>query len=62
MVLCFNCLHPNWQFVDIISPEDYLAFAMGWVGMGVQIVGGCCGTGPDHIRLLKEHLPKQAGG
>ena len=21
--------------------------------MGVNIVGGCCGTGPEHIRALK---------
>jgi homocysteine S-methyltransferase len=53
--------HPNWRFVDIISPEDYLAYAQGWVGMGVQIVGGCCGIGPDHIRLLKDGLPAQIG-
>ncbi len=49
--------HPNWQFVDIISPEDYLAFARQWVEAGVQIVGGCCGTGPEHIRALKDGLP-----
>ena len=53
---------PDWQFVDIVSPEDYLAFARGWVEAGVQIVGGCCGIGPDHIRLLKEHLPARIGG
>ncbi len=50
---------PEWQFVDIISPEDYLAEARKWVEMGVQIVGGCCGIGPDHIRLLAEQLPKR---
>ena len=49
--------HPHWQFVDIIAPEDYLAKARRWVEMGVQIVGGCCGIGPDHIRMLKEGLP-----
>ena len=49
---------PNWQFVDIISPEDFTKQAQGWTGMGVQLVGGCCGIGPEHIRLLKERLPK----
>lgn len=49
---------PNWQFVDIISPEDFAKQAQGWTGMGVQLVGGCCGIGPEHIRLLKERLPK----
>ncbi len=50
---------PEWQFVDAISPEDYLAEAKKWVAMGAQVIGGCCGIGPDHIRLLKEKLPKK---
>ena len=48
---------PNWQFEDIMSPEDYLAEAKTWVQMGVQVIGGCCGTTPEHIRLLKAGLP-----
>jgi homocysteine S-methyltransferase len=47
----------DWQFEDIISPQDYLTHAKGWVDMGVQLIGSCCGTGPDHIRLLKDNLP-----
>ena len=50
---------PEWQFVDVVSPEDLLAEAETWVGQGAQIVGGCCGIGPDHIRLLAERLPKR---
>jgi len=48
---------PNWQFIDMISPEDFAAEAQQWLGMGVQLIGGCCGIGPEHIRLLKERLP-----
>lgn len=48
---------PRWQFNDVISPEDYLAHAHRWVEAGAQLIGGCCGIGPDHIRLLKERLP-----
>ena len=48
---------PNWQFINMISPEDYAIEAQKWVEMGVQIVGGCCGIGPKHIRVLKEQLP-----
>lgn len=48
---------PNWQFINMISPEDFTRQAQGWTGMGVQLVGGCCGIGPEHIRLLKERLP-----
>ena len=47
---------PNWQFESIIGPEDYLAEARTWMGMGVQLIGGCCGIGPDHIRLLADRL------
>jgi S-methylmethionine-dependent homocysteine/selenocysteine methylase len=49
---------PNWQFVNMISPEDFTKKAQGWTGMGVQLVGGCCGIRPEHIRLLKERLSK----
>jgi len=35
-----------------LSVETLLAEARRWIEMGVAIVGGCCGTGPDHIRGL----------
>ncbi len=49
---------PDWQFADVISPEDYAAKVMEWIDLGVQIIGGCCGTGPEHIRVLKERMPE----
>lgn len=48
---------PNWNFVDIISPADLAAEAIGWVAAGAQLLGGCCGTSPDHIRALQAALP-----
>jgi S-methylmethionine-dependent homocysteine/selenocysteine methylase len=48
---------PNWQFVDMISPEDFVDEAQGWLDAGARLIGGCCGIGPEHIRLLKERLP-----
>ncbi len=50
---------PDWQFIDMISPEDYATNALEWVNMGVQVIGGCCGIGPAHIRHLKACLPTQ---
>ena len=47
---------PNWQFIDIISPEAYAAEAQKWVAQGVQVIGGCCGIGPKHIQVLREIL------
>jgi homocysteine S-methyltransferase len=48
---------PSWQFVDVMPPDEFVAHAMGWLRQGVQVLGGCCGLGPEHIRLLRERLP-----
>lgn len=39
-----------------ITPEKYLKFAQKWKRSGATIIGGCCGIGPDHIRVLSEQL------
>jgi S-methylmethionine-dependent homocysteine/selenocysteine methylase len=49
---------PDWSFDDVISPDAYLAEAQRWIGTGVQVVGGCCGIGPDHIRRLRQALSR----
>jgi homocysteine S-methyltransferase len=48
---------PNWNFVDIISPEDLVREARGWVDQGVTILGGCCGLRPEHISVLRDAIP-----
>lgn len=45
---------------DDITPERYADFALDWVAQGATIIGGCCETGPDHIRAVAERL-KGAG-
>jgi len=45
---------PNWTFIDTISPEYYWQEAQAWIAGGAQIIGGCCGTGPEHIRAVVE--------
>jgi S-methylmethionine-dependent homocysteine/selenocysteine methylase len=47
----------TWRFDDAWTPERFAEAASGWVARGAQIVGGCCGTGPDHIRALRAALP-----
>lgn len=39
-----------------MTPERYADFAMGWVGQGATLVGGCCETGPAHIAELARRL------
>jgi homocysteine S-methyltransferase len=47
---------PHWQFVDIIAKDDLVNEARGWRRRGVQIIGGCCGIGPEHIEALNAAL------
>ena len=56
---CGDFEAPDWQFVNMISPEDYLEEAKSWVKDGAQIVGGCCGIGLDHMKLLRDGLPRK---
>jgi S-methylmethionine-dependent homocysteine/selenocysteine methylase len=46
---------PNWVFRDI-SPEQFATEMVCCVELGAQIVGGCCGIRPDHIRALSERV------
>ena len=41
---------------NALDPGQYLEHAKGWREQGARIIGGCCGTTPDHIRVLKEWL------
>lgn len=50
---------PHWQFIDMISPEDFTQEAQRWIQQGAQLIGGCCGISPEHIRMLKETLPER---
>lgn len=45
---------PHWQFVDTLTPREFRDFAQDWVEKGVQIVGGCCGLGPEHIAAIAD--------
>jgi len=45
---------PNWEFRDIISPEDLVTEARTWLAQGVQLLGGCCGLSVAHIQALHE--------
>jgi homocysteine S-methyltransferase len=51
---------PDWRYEEVSSPEDYAVEIDGWIEhYGVQIVGGCCGTGPEHIRVLRQLLDQR---
>src|SRR5712691_3157976 len=39
--------------IYLSSPEYMASYARRFVGHGVRLVGGCCGTTPEHIRQIK---------
>ncbi len=47
------------------SPEYFEMFAREAIGLGARILGGCCGTTPEHIRAMVRAVqgkhPAQAG-
>lgn len=53
------CLVDGHTHFDI-TREHYCESVLAYAQSGVSIIGGCCGTTPAFIELLKETLPKQA--
>jgi 5-methyltetrahydrofolate--homocysteine methyltransferase len=59
---CFTSAYPNAGLPNAMGeydeqPEDTAHFIEEWAQEGfVNIVGGCCGTTPDHIRHIAEHV------
>jgi homocysteine S-methyltransferase len=39
--------------IYLCSPEYMASYARRFIAQGVRLVGGCCGTTPDHIRQIK---------
>jgi methionine synthase I (cobalamin-dependent)/5,10-methylenetetrahydrofolate reductase len=42
--------------IYLCSPEYMASYARKFVASGVRLVGGCCGTTPEHIRAMKSAL------
>ncbi len=48
--------YPRFARTDAWPPQKYAATVQQWRAAGAQVVGGCCGTTPDHIRALRTIL------
>jgi 5-methyltetrahydrofolate--homocysteine methyltransferase len=59
---CFTSAYPNAGLPNAMGeydeqPEQTAHFIEEWAAQGfVNIVGGCCGTTPDHIKHIAEHV------
>jgi S-methylmethionine-dependent homocysteine/selenocysteine methylase len=48
----------GWTLTDDVRPEAYARQAQRWIEHGAIVVGGCCGTTPDHIAALRKVMPE----
>jgi 5-methyltetrahydrofolate--homocysteine methyltransferase len=61
---CYTSAYPNAGLPNSMGlyeeePEETAHFLEEWARQGfVNIVGGCCGTTPDHIRHIAEQVKK----
>jgi len=46
----------NGRLFYLASPEYMAEYARRYAQLGVALIGGCCGTTPDHIRAMKKFL------
>ncbi|HQT93151.1 MAG TPA: homocysteine S-methyltransferase family protein [Thermoanaerobaculaceae bacterium] len=45
-----------WLAAEPVPPEGFARTAGSWAAAGARLVGGCCGTGPDHIAAIAARL------
>lgn len=44
----------TWGETEATKPEAYCRFAQRWIELGAHLVGGCCGTRPEHVAALAD--------
>jgi methionine synthase / methylenetetrahydrofolate reductase (NADH) len=50
------------RHIYLCSPEYMASYARRFISAGVRLVGGCCGTTPEHIRHIKMAVRALAPG
>ncbi|MCJ7508716.1 MAG: bifunctional homocysteine S-methyltransferase/methylenetetrahydrofolate reductase [candidate division Zixibacteria bacterium] len=50
------------RFIYLSSPEYFAECARKFLSAGVGVVGGCCGTTPQHIRAMAKVLKEKGPG
>ncbi|MDH4222888.1 MAG: bifunctional homocysteine S-methyltransferase/methylenetetrahydrofolate reductase [candidate division Zixibacteria bacterium] len=46
------------RFIYLSSPEYMAEYAERFILLGVNLVGGCCGTTPEHIKMMAQVIRK----
>lgn len=48
--------HGQWEDTEAVNPAVYAGYVHTWLVAGCRLLGGCCGTGPQHIELIRKEL------
>ncbi|OYP37916.1 hypothetical protein CGZ80_04065 [Rhodopirellula sp. MGV] len=51
----------GWETTGQAAAERYWKFAKRWLDAGAVLLGGCCGTGPEHIHMLRSRAALPPG-
>jgi len=42
----------TWEATGAENPAVYAEFAQAWIDLEIDLIGGCCGTTPEHVSRL----------
>jgi homocysteine S-methyltransferase len=48
-------------WTGLASADDFASASLHWFGCGARLIGGCCRTGPHHIRHMRQSLQSLKG-
>lgn len=60
-----SCVYPNLgapladdpsRLSDACEPDEFARRTRAWVEAGVRVVGGCCGTTPQHLAAVAQQI------
>jgi len=49
-------LDKNGELSYKTTPEEFAVYMADFVELGANIVGGCCGTTPEHIKMMRDYI------
>jgi S-methylmethionine-dependent homocysteine/selenocysteine methylase len=50
----------GWDPAGALRGDAYAAAAAQWLDLGARVIGGCCGTHPEHTQALRRLLDDRA--
>ena len=50
---------PNGVILNYHSDKEFLELVDKSIHMGASVIGGCCGSNPNHISLIKQQIKQK---